>query len=81
MAATRMMLAKVELDALETLVIAARWHNDRMRDRIEEICKIVGPNSCDFIDDVVKRGESLAWMLERLGIEVEAGQPGDVARI
>jgi hypothetical protein len=71
MAAMKMTITREESEVLETLVRVARWHNDRMRDRTEEICKMLGPESCDFVEDVVRRGESLAWMLERLGVEVE----------
>jgi hypothetical protein len=70
MAAMRMTITREETEHLEVLVRVARFHHERMRDRSKDICEMLGAESCDFIDDVVRRDQPLAWMLERLGIEV-----------
>lgn len=72
MAATRTVITQSEAKRLENLVRSARAYRELMRACSEAIAEITGPQTGDFLPDVIQDdGCTLAWMLERLGVEVE----------
>lgn len=70
MAATKTVITELQARRLEQLVRFAHNLHELERGLKGDVAEILGPDAAEFVGEVFRGEAPLAWMLERLGIEV-----------